>query len=371
MALKGTIKDFGLADIFQLIALQKKTGVLALESKGNPVNISFHEGMIISADVLNRWEGDRLGEVLVKAGKISREQLDRALEINKGSGHRLGYILLKEDLINKDELSAALQHQMKSLVFRLFHWKEGRYKFDAKDTPSSDNLHSPIDTEYILMEGLRILDEWPAIEHRIPSFDTVLHQVQDKVDEEDSEITLSENDKRILNLVDGKSDISMIIASSGMDEIEACNILIKLMDTNLIEKPSRQETTARVSVAKALPELFSTINLKWFKAVIIEFIIVLFILIEGIGLLSGIKTPVREFLTFNRAEALRNSVRRYYLNRGEYPATLKMLVTEGYIKNSDVLDLWGRPFIYRKNTSSYEIYSSGPDRIEGNSDDIK
>jgi len=41
MALEGTIKDFGLPDIFQLIGLQRKTGMLALnnglESVRSPV----------------------------------------------------------------------------------------------------------------------------------------------------------------------------------------------------------------------------------------------------------------------------------------------------------------------------------------------
>ena len=33
MALEGTLKDFSLADIFQLIGLQRKTGVLTLRGK--------------------------------------------------------------------------------------------------------------------------------------------------------------------------------------------------------------------------------------------------------------------------------------------------------------------------------------------------
>jgi len=80
---------------------------------------------------------------------------------------------------------------------------------------------------------------------------------------------------------------------------------------------------------------------------------------------------LRVFLTFNRVEALRNSIRRYYLDNGEYPFSLKILVKEGYKKNGDVLDMWGRPYFYKKLNGSYEIYSSGPDRIEGSSDDIR
>lgn len=45
MALEGTIKDFGLPDIFQLIGLQRKTGVLTLRAKNETVTVTFESGM--------------------------------------------------------------------------------------------------------------------------------------------------------------------------------------------------------------------------------------------------------------------------------------------------------------------------------------
>jgi hypothetical protein len=50
MALKGTLKDFGLSDIFQLIAHQRKTGVLYLEDRGKSVAVTFEDGKIVSAE---------------------------------------------------------------------------------------------------------------------------------------------------------------------------------------------------------------------------------------------------------------------------------------------------------------------------------
>lgn len=371
MALEGTIKDFGLADIFQLIALQKKTGVLELESKGNTVNISFKDGRIVSADTPNRREGDRLGEVLVKAGKIEREQLKRALEISKGTDQRLGHILAEENIITKEDLSVALQHQIKSLIFQLFHWKEGNYRFIPKMVTLKDDLAVPVETEYILMEGMRILDELSFIEQRIPSFDTVLNHVQYKHEELEGEISLSEEDKKVLELVDGKSDLRMILDSCGMDEVYACNILIRLMDLGLIEKSSLKEEASSAEKEKPLPIILDRINLEGLKGMIIGSIIVIFILIEGIGLLNKIKQPLSGILTSNRIEDLKNSIRRYYLDKGEYPSSIKSLLTEGYKKGSDIVDPWGRLYIYKKIDETYEIYSSGPDRIEGNKDDIR
>ena len=43
MALEGSLKDFGLPDIFQLIGLQKKTGVLYLNNDDDAVTIAFQD----------------------------------------------------------------------------------------------------------------------------------------------------------------------------------------------------------------------------------------------------------------------------------------------------------------------------------------
>ncbi|MFQ5768578.1 MAG: DUF4388 domain-containing protein, partial [Acidobacteriota bacterium] len=41
MALEGTLRDFSLADIFQLIGLQRKTGLLTLKGPDDTVTIPF------------------------------------------------------------------------------------------------------------------------------------------------------------------------------------------------------------------------------------------------------------------------------------------------------------------------------------------
>src|SRR3982074_3076838 len=81
MALEGTLKDFSLADIFQLIGLQRKTGVLTLRGKDDTVTVTFLDGKVVGADSLNRRLENRLGTVLMKSGMLSQEQLSRALEI--------------------------------------------------------------------------------------------------------------------------------------------------------------------------------------------------------------------------------------------------------------------------------------------------
>ena len=70
MALEGSLKDFGLADILQLIFFQRKTGVLTMESRLDKVRLLVKDGNIVGAESKRRIEANRLGKVLVTKGEL-------------------------------------------------------------------------------------------------------------------------------------------------------------------------------------------------------------------------------------------------------------------------------------------------------------
>ena len=116
----------------------------------------------------------------MKQGKLSRERLDEALGIQKQTLQRLGHILATGSAITTKDLRDALQVQVSQIVFRVFRWRDGRYQFAAADTVDYDRENFvPMSADFILMEGIRMVDEWPIIEKKIPSFDIVFRPVVD------------------------------------------------------------------------------------------------------------------------------------------------------------------------------------------------
>src|SRR5262245_11179985 len=138
MALEGTIKDFGLPDIFQLIGLQRKTGILTLKNEKDDVVVTFEGGMVVNADSSAKRLEDRLGNVLVKQGKISKERLDEALQMQKATLQRLGHVLVTQNYITDKDLKEALTVQVSQLVFRVFRWRDGMYHFAPQDQVEYD-----------------------------------------------------------------------------------------------------------------------------------------------------------------------------------------------------------------------------------------
>src|SRR5258705_10249723 len=104
MALKGTLKDFSLADIFQLIGIQKKTGVLTLKNDKEVVTVTFVDGNVVSADALHRRLEGRIGTLLLKSGRISEAQRQEALRIQKSTLKPMGNILVENKVIDPTAL---------------------------------------------------------------------------------------------------------------------------------------------------------------------------------------------------------------------------------------------------------------------------
>ena len=73
MAIKGSLREASLPDVLQLLSMGKKTGCLAVTHRNNFGYIYFDKGRISYASIVNRR--DRIGDLLVKAGSITAEQL--------------------------------------------------------------------------------------------------------------------------------------------------------------------------------------------------------------------------------------------------------------------------------------------------------
>lgn len=169
MTLRGTLGDFGLPDIFQLVGHQQKTGVLLLKDRELEVKIYFVEGNVVKAEQSSRERSDLLGSIMVRAVVISAEQLESALATQQRTLRRLGDILIEMGACDRATLKEMARLQTTETIYRLFMWRKGTYEFTATSVDYDDQSYEPIRAENVLMEGFRMVDEWPAVRKVIPS----------------------------------------------------------------------------------------------------------------------------------------------------------------------------------------------------------
>jgi hypothetical protein len=386
VALQGTIRDFGLPDIFQLIGLQRKTGILTLTNDRDKetVTVTFENGMVVMADSSSRRLEDRLGNVLVKQGKVSRERLEEALAVQKQTLQRLGHILSASSAITTRDLRDALQVQVSQIVFRVFRWREGRYQFSAADSVDFDRENFvPMSADFILMEGIRMVDEWPIIEKKIPSFDIVFRPVVDpslievgagagpdgSVAEprvaatSTGRIRLAADEERVFRKVDGVRTVQGIIDATGAGEFEVCRTLFDFLNRNLIAPAGRSAAQAEKAAAEGegspLPGYAVTVLV---SALALAGLVVQYrapFAVTGLGRVwPGTSDVLRDGVLRSRLARLERAIEAWRATYGRPPAALQELVEAGLVAPAYLVDPWQRPIHYEADASGYRLSAS-------------
>lgn len=234
MGLEGNLKEFSLAEVLKLIEVSKKTGLLNITRPGAEGQIYFREGNVYFAR--SDWNRTSLGVRLLRARKISREQLETALNIQKKEGgeRRLGQILIEKNYIDAESLEAFIQRQILSSVFDLFRWPNGYFTFEAGKIAEEEDIGISVSTDNLIMESSRRLKEWERIRQKIPSLDIVFRMAE-APGEGEREILLKPKEWKVLRFVDGNRDIDTIIRALGLSDFETCKILYGLYSVGLLE----------------------------------------------------------------------------------------------------------------------------------------
>ena len=396
MALEGTLKDFSLADIFQLIGLQRKTGVLTLRGKEDTVTVTFLDGKVVGADSLNRRLENRLGTVLMRTGTLTQDQLNRALEIQRETLQRLGFILTHYGIISADALKAAIQLQILQIVYRLFRWKDGDYHFSQETTIEYDRDNVvPITAESILMEGARMMDEWPIIEKRLRSYDMVFRKKAneqeiivvgaDDADEVDfdaeasatkkkksggDKIRISQEEKSVYDMVDGTKTLGDIIETSRFSEFDTAKAVYELLTRDLIEE-------VRGKAAVATTEQSAPVDDSEVAETPVPLPLVILLTAAAIAcIFFSLRNPLNQLSPFvegpsaliatqkaislQRIELIGRAIERYNLVNGRMPDRLADLIPH-YVTERALKDPWGNLYKYIPRPERYLVVGFTPD----------
>jgi tetratricopeptide (TPR) repeat protein len=236
MAIKGSLKEASLPDVLQLLAMGKKTGCLAVTHRSNFGYIFFEKGRICYASIVNRR--DRLGDMLVKNSVIAQGQLDAAIAAQtKKRDKRIGELLVEQGALTREELHQYVRRQIEEAVYFLFTWMQGTFNFEADVHPEEQDLLVSINPESLLLEGARRMDEWNLVEKKIPSFDLVFELDQSRLKATEAELT--EEQRTVLDLVDGQRDVQAIIEESGLVEFEVGKALYGLLTAGFVHRVGR------------------------------------------------------------------------------------------------------------------------------------
>jgi len=339
MGLEGSFSDFRITEIIQLIGQQFKTGVLHAETGRKVVEVFFLDGLIVHVLPNYRSKRDLLGEILLKARKISQEDLEKVLKRQDETLQYTGEIMVELKILSEDEIVRVISTQVYETIYDLLSWREGSFRFEPRAVESYKKISIALSPEHVLLNVLRMIDEWPAIEERLSS----IHVVFQKVKPLPRDVKEKSPEKRLIyELTDGKLTLEEIIDRSLLGRFNAHEAMVALWDQGCVERVSVRKPGftklmgARVGLRSLAiaPRLLSYVMI-----LVITIILVLFleplILSQGKTGKGGLPFP-RNFLHDVTCDEVRRALTAYYLENGEYPETIESLVHVGLITRKDL-----------------------------------
>lgn len=219
MSLEGRLRDLGLPEVLQLLALSRKTGRLQLRAplQGRAAFVQLTNGAITDAAL---W----------------RPPLDQA--------HADGLA------------SSAGSKAVESCVLDLLRWRDGDFRFEP-DTARETSGAVRLVADMLLMESAQQAERWEAIEARVPDAEAIPAFV-DVEPQQLPLLRLVPQEWEILTRVDGARDLNELAVLLERDVLDVAEIVAGLIDSGLLtlrqtERAPRRNPTPPIGTVAQLP----------------------------------------------------------------------------------------------------------------------
>jgi hypothetical protein len=236
--LSGDLSCISIAEVLQMLELQRQTGALSIASPASEITLYVHDGMLDLAQSRGLPLSFRLGRYLIQTGAIGREELSHFLEHRGGSKRLLGDALVQHEMVTESQVQEALKLQTSELVYEVVGWRQGRFVF-TRDATCPEATLSPLALHPggIVMEGFRRVDEWRLIEGSFDFDDTLQRDpVATERAAESSDLTVEE--RAVLEAVDGQRTVRQIVDGVSANTFDVCKILYQLLNSRLVRRPA-------------------------------------------------------------------------------------------------------------------------------------
>ncbi len=258
MALKGNLRDFSTTQLLNLINLARKTGTLQITTKGGAAQVCFKEGKLVYAAL---GQDGHLADMLQKIGKFTPDQARTIREHSANQSEKaLGQMLINAGKISQNDVIQAARVHTLDVVYRLFAWVEGDFRFEPTLAAAQDRITVPIDLENVIMEGSRRLKEFERLQDELPNLDMAL-RFTDRPDTRLRNISLSVEEWRVVSFINPRNSIKQIAQFNNMSDFQIRKIVYGMLQAGLVELVQPEgfvPPSARPGAAPGAPPLKPT-----------------------------------------------------------------------------------------------------------------
>lgn len=241
MSLQGSISSIGVPDLFTLLHQLRKSGFLTLVTATEERGFLLFEGNFVYAT--SRDESRRLGSYLVRLGYLSDAELSLSLEGSLGREDFLGHRLLASGRLSREQIRRAVKTQIMDVLDDVIRWQDGAFHFAESPPPYAVEPDELISAQSVMLDVARRADEHQQATELFPDLNLVL-----VIDISQTPPALEEVEMEALALLDGKRSVGDVLFESPLDVRQTAILIDDLQRAGALRrkgvKASRSEGTA-------------------------------------------------------------------------------------------------------------------------------
>jgi hypothetical protein len=357
VALRGNLEDFGIADVFQLVGQQRKTGILEFTgTDGRRVQLRFDRGAVVSAAPAESRAHESLGDMFVRCGFLTRDQVDALHAECEPSGQSLPRLAVARGWIDEEKLEIIEDLLTRETIFEVLRWSGGSFDFRAQQVFHRRAIDTLLGAEQILMDGLRMVDEWQSFADLVPSEDTVFQRVgrfetyRDQVSGEMARHLAQA--ERVFYLIDGRLKVRRVIDLSLLGSFDATRALAALYDAGVI---APLDAGSLQRLRRARPKVLPRTDARGWVATLVPLALlalVAFATYWGNAAppqagVFAIPPSALDLVRDNYATLrVRHALEAYRMSGGHWPRRLAQLSEHGILAPDELASDQGHPYYY-------------------------
>ncbi|BDG09806.1 hypothetical protein AMPC_29190 [Anaeromyxobacter paludicola] len=228
---EGALRD-NLPDLLAAFYLAQQTGELTVQRGPVRKTVFFEQGLPRFA--ISNLRSDRLGPFLVRVGKLTEEQLGEAVAIVDATRRRMGEVLVELGHLDPDEKAYYVGQQVKAIIYTLFGWEEGAYRFHFTAARESEEIKLAIHPASLILRGVKRLYRRERLQRLLPDAERLAPSLAPVFPP--GEVPLASWEKQLLTRVDGVRTVSELARESGKALDEARGSLYGMLAARILQR---------------------------------------------------------------------------------------------------------------------------------------
>jgi hypothetical protein len=159
------------------------------------------------------------------------------------SDKQLGHLLIQAGYVTQSDIIQSVRYHILDVVYKMFTWVDGLFRFDANRIPSPDRITVPIDLESVIMEGSRRMKEWNRLQEELPDLDVKL-RFASQPNSRLQNVNLTIEEWRVVSFINPQNTIRQIADAVGLNDFQIRRIVYGMLQAGLVDYVERPRIAA-------------------------------------------------------------------------------------------------------------------------------